>query len=381
MPKTSMPFIAALLWLFACGSPFAETSPIPDPPSVEARSYILTDFFSGRILAEHNADERLEPASLTKLMTAYLVFKELKAGKVKLEDEATVSEKAWRTGGSRTFIEVGSRVRIEDLLKGMIIQSGNDASVALAEHIAGDEATFANMMNQEAEALGMTNTHYVNSMGMPHEAHYSSARDIATLAMALIRNFPEYYAWYSEKEFTYNGITQNNRNRLLWQDDGVDGIKTGYTEAAGYCLATSAQRDGMRLVSVVMGTKSPRARTDITQTLLNYGFRFYETQRLYAAAEPLTKARIWKGGSVELNLGLAQDLYVTIPRGQSKELNAALELEPIIVAPIARGQPVGRVEVKLQDAVIVEQPLVSLADVPEGGLWRQLVDSAMLLFQ
>jgi D-alanyl-D-alanine carboxypeptidase (penicillin-binding protein 5/6) len=381
MPKISIPLLTAVLWLLGIGSPLADAPPLPAPPTLDAKSHILVDFFSGRILAENNADERLEPASLTKLMTAYLVFKELKAGHVKLEDEATVSEKAWRTGGSRTFIEVGKRVRLEDLLKGMIIQSGNDASVALAEHIAGDEATFANMMNQEAEALGMTNTHYVNSMGMPNEAHYSSARDIATLAVALIRNFPDYYAWYSQREFTYNGITQHNRNRLLWQGEGVDGIKTGYTEAAGYCLATSAQREGMRLVSVVMGTKSPRARTDITQALLNYGFRFYETQRLYAAAEPLTKARIWKGGSVELDLGLAQDLYVTIPRGQTKELNAALELEPIIVAPVTRGQPVGRVEVKLDDAVIAEQPLVSLADVPEGGLWRQLVDSAMLLFQ
>jgi D-alanyl-D-alanine carboxypeptidase (penicillin-binding protein 5/6) len=359
----------------------AEPMPIPAPPSVDARAYLLKDFHTGYVIVEKNADERVEPASLTKLMTAYLVFKELRAGHIALDDQVTVSEKAWRTKGSRMFIEVGTRVSVEELLKGMIIQSGNDASVALAEYVAGDEATFAIMMNREAKALGMTQTHYVNSMGMPHPDHYSSARDVATIASALIRDFPDFYVWYSQKEYTYGGITQHNRNRLLWRDDHVDGVKTGYTEAAGYCLASSAERDGMRLISVVLGTDGPRARVNISQTLLNYGFRFFDTRKLYRGGEPLTTTRIWKGAAAELGLGLARDLYVTIPRGHGEQLSAAVELDPQIFAPVEKGQSLGSVEVKLDDQVLTQAPLVALSQVPEGSIWRQLVDSALLLFQ
>ncbi|MGB0722929.1 MAG: D-alanyl-D-alanine carboxypeptidase family protein [Gammaproteobacteria bacterium] len=352
--------------------------PIPTPPELGARSYILLDFATGQVLAEQNADEPVEPASLTKLMTAYLVFEELSTGNLKLDDTLTVSERAWRMKGSRMFIEVNKQVRVDELLQGMIVQSGNDASVALAEMLAGTEETFANMMNRKAKELGMKNTHFMNSTGMPADNHMSTARDIALLSTALIREFPQYYAWYSQKEFEYNDINQMNRNKLLWRDDSVDGLKTGYTKAAGYCLASSALRDGMRLVSVVMGTKSSKARIAASQALLNYGFRFFGTHRLYGANESITNSRVWKGTAESLRLGLGRDMWITIPKGSYDDLDATVEMQPTIVAPISKGQVLGRVTVKLGDKVLAEQPLLSLDDVPEGNLWNRMRDGALL---
>lgn len=352
----------------------AATVPAPAPPSFDAKSYILLDFLSGEALAEHNPDERLAPASITKLMTAYVVFKALAEGQASLDDEVYVSEKAWRMEGSRMFIEVSKRVGLADLLKGMIIQSGNDACVALAEHLAGSEAMFATMMNAEAGALGLHNSHFVNVTGLPDPEHYMSARDIALLARALIRDFPDQYWHYSEKKYTYNNITQYNRNKLLWRDDSVDGLKTGYTESAGYCLVSSARRDDMRLISVVMGTKGPKARATDSEALLNYGFRFFETHKLYAAGEALIDPRVWMGESERVPLGLKTDLYVTIPRGQYDNLDARMELDSQITAPVHEGQTLGKVVVAFNGKDLAQSPMVAMQAVPEGGLWRQAVD-------
>lgn len=375
-----LPLLCTWTLSLAAPAPALAVEEGPAAPAIEATSYVLLDFYSGRVLAESNADKRLEPASLTKIMTAYVVFRELHAGNIQLSDPVTVSEKAWRTEGSRMFIEVNTQVTLEDLLKGMIVQSGNDASVALAEHVSGSESAFAELMNAHAERLGMKNSHFMNSMGLPHPEHYSSARDIALAARAVIAEFPDYYQWYSMREFTYNNITQNNRNRLLWQDPSVDGMKTGYTAAAGYCLVTSAKRDGMRLISVVMGAESPKARVKQSQALLNWGFRTYESHRLYAADAPLTEARIWKGDTGQVPLGLAQDLYVTIPRNKYAELSAVMRIPATIMAPVERGSELGSVQVKLGDAPIVQAAVVPLRDVPEGNLFERLLDDAMLVW-
>lgn len=352
--------------------------PVPAPPKIAASGYLLLDMNSGRVLAENNADARLEPASLTKIMTAYAVFRELREGNISLDDKVLVSEKAWKMPGSRMFIEVGKRVPVRELLKGMIIQSGNDASVALAEYIAGDEATFAKLMNQHAQRLGMDHSHFVNATGLPDPEHYTTPRDIAKVTAALIREFPDYYQLYHEKEFTYNGITQKNRNRLLWRDETVDGVKTGHTEAAGYCLVSSAKRDDMRLISVVMGTDSDQARARESQKLLNYGFRFFETHKLYPAGQPLTKARVWQGEKEQVDLGLAEDLFVTIPRRQYKSLKVRSEVTPRLMAPLAKGSKAGKLVVTLEGEPVAERPLVALQDDPEGGIWRQLTDSVLL---
>ncbi len=356
----------------------AIAAPVPAPPSVAATGHLLIDFDSGYVLAENNAEQRLEPASLTKIMTAYVVMKEIEAGQVTLQDQVLVSKKAWRTPGSRMFIEVGKKVSLEDLLKGMIIQSGNDASVALAEHIAGSEETFANLMNDHARRLGMVNTHFVNSTGLPADEHYTTPRDIAQVARATIREFPELYTWYATKEFTFNNIKQHNRNKLLWRDDAVDGVKTGHTEAAGYCLVASAKKDGMRLISVVMGTKSEDARARESQSLLNYGFRFYETHRLYGAGEKLTSTRVWKGSQEQLRLGLTRDLYITIPRGQYQNLNAGMQIEPQIIAPVSPGQPLGKLNISLDGESVVEESLVALDPIDEGGLVQTIKDTVLL---
>jgi len=356
----------------------AHAAPIPAPPSLAATGYLLIDMHSDRVLVEKNADQRLEPASLTKIMTAHVVFNELKKGNLQLSDMVSVSEKAWKTEGSRMFIEVNTRVSVEDLLKGLIIQSGNDAAVALAEHIAGSEDAFANMMNDQAARLGMRNTHFVNSTGLPDEYHYTTPRDIVKVTEALIREHPELYKLYAIKEFTYNNIRQHNRNNLLWRDESVDGVKTGHTEAAGYCLVSSAKREGMRLISVVMGTTSEKARIRESSALLNYGFRFYETHRLYGAGTALAKTRVWKGEQENLALGLAQDLFVTIPRRQYDKLQARTELQPLIHAPVSKGQALGEVVIELQDEEVARAPLVAMAEMPEGGIWRNLVDSVLL---
>ncbi len=369
----------ALFWLISLlALPLYAVTPLPSPPEVAASSYQLIDFHSGRVLAEKDADKRLEPASLTKILTAYTVFRELKQGNISLDDTVLISEKAWRTPGSRMFVEVGKRVKITDLIKGMIIQSGNDACVALAEHIAGSESTFAQLMNNHAKRLSMTNSHFVNSTGLPHEDHYTTAADIAKAAMATIREFPEYYLWYSQKSFVFNEIEQHNRNKLLWRDKSVDGMKTGHTEAAGYCLVASALRENMRLVTVVMGTKSEEARAQASQSLLNYGFRFYETHRLYAAGEVLNRVRVWKGSEEKLPLGLTADLNVTIPRHQYKNLDASMEIEPRIMAPVEAGQSLGEVRVTLDGEPISTASLVALKEIDEGNLWQQIKDSALL---
>lgn len=352
---------------------------IPASPKIAANSYLLQDFNSGKILAEKNADELLPPASLTKIMTVYVVFHELRNGHLTLDEMATISEKAWQTPGSRMFVEVNKQVKIEDLLKGVIIQSGNDASVALAEHVAGDESTFAALMNQHAQRLGMKNTHFNNSTGLPHPDHLTTARDLAILTRALIKEFPEYYQWDSEKEFTYNGITQQNRNKLLWRDESVDGVKTGHTEEAGYCLVASAQRDNMRLVSVVMGTASENARANETQSLLNYGFRFFETFLLYKGNEVLTETRVWKGSEKNLPLGLAEDFYVTIPRHHYNDLKAVMSTQKKISAPIKKGETVGSVNVALAGQTIAEKPLIALKPMEKGNVFRRILDEALLL--
>ena len=359
----------------------AQTRPVPAPPIIGATSYLLIDADSGRELASLKPDIPVPPASLTKIMTAYVVFHALKEGQVTLDDEVTVSEKAWRMQGSRMFIEVGKKVRVEDLLLGVIVQSGNDASVALAEHIAGSESVFAEMMNQYAQALGMTSTHFVNSTGWPDDNHYSTARDLATLAQAMIREFPDYYQWHSVKEFQWGDINQPNRNRLLWRDDSVDGLKTGHTEAAGYCLVASAERDGMRVVSSVLGTGSDKARIDGSAALINYGFRFFETHLLYRAGEEITRTRVWKSANENTRLGLVEDLYITVPRGRYGDLESVHNIPAVLMAPVSSGQPVAEIKVSLDGEDLVHEQLRALEDNPSGSFWQRTVDGVKLWFE
>ena len=359
----------------------AAPKPIPKAPDIAATSYILIDYSSGKVLAQKNPDKRVEPASITKLMTAYLVDKALQAGDIHLDDKVTISEKAWRMKGSKMFVEVGKEVPLQELIKGMIIQSGNDATVALAEHVAGSEKAFVEYMNHQAKLLGMSNTHFQNATGWPAKNHYSTARDIAKLSAAIIHDFPQSYQYYKVKEFTYNKIRQFNRNRLLWHDKSVDGLKTGHTEAAGYCLVSSAKKDNMRLISVVLGTKSDKARTQTSQTLLNYGFRFFESDKLYSANETLKKARVWYGEQDAVALGVGKDIVVTIARGRYKDLDASIEVDPKISAPVAKGQELGRLVVKLDGKVLVSEPLVAMSAVNDGGLVKKAMDSVRILFE
>tara|TARA_R110002096_G_scaffold416940_1_gene620350 strand:+ start:17793 stop:18917 length:1125 start_codon:yes stop_codon:yes gene_type:complete len=355
--------------------------PIPAAPDLEAKSYHMIDFHSGEVLASKNADLKLAPASMTKIMTALIVFREVNQGNLNLDEKVRISEKAWRTPGSRMFIEVNKFVTIDELLHGMLVQSGNDATVALAEHIAGDEATFSKLMNQVAQQLGMANSHFTNSSGLPDDKHYSSARDLAILTQALIKESPTLYKINAIKEYTYNGITQQNRNKLLWRDDSVDGVKTGHTEDAGYCLVSSAVRDDMRLISVVMGTDSIAARNNVNQALLNYGYRFYTTHLLYKSQQTLADARVWKGAQQQLPVGLAEDLYLTVPRNQYKHLDASLELLPQLTAPIKKNQTVGTAIIKLKSDTVATRPLVALQDIAEGSLMQVLKDKALLMFE
>ena len=354
--------------------------PTPAAPQLGARSYLLMDFHSGQVLVEHEADIRLEIASITKLMTSYVVFQELSSGNITLSNEVPVSENAWRTGGSRMFIEPDMKVTVEDLLRGVVIQSGNDASVALAEYLAGTDEAFAGIMNFYAAELGMVNTIYANSTGLPAPNQYSTARDVARLSIALIRDFPQYYGWYSEKEFSFNSIRQHNRNNLLWRDPAVDGLKTGYTEAAGYCLASSAKRDGMRLVSVVMSSASEQSRASESQSLLNYGFRFFETVQLYQAGQGLAQAQVWKGETAEVELGIAHDMFVTIPRGRYDDLDARLETQPELIAPLAAGAEVGRISVHLGDDLVASRALITLEEVVPAGFFGRAWDGMKLWF-
>lgn len=351
-------------------------------PEVEAKNYLLVDFQSGEELAGLNPGLRIEPASITKLMTAYIVYRDLDKGRVKLEDEVLISEKAWKMEGSRMFVELGKKIPFEKLLRGMIIQSGNDAAMALAEHIAGTESSFVERMNQTAAELGMKDTHYMNVTGWPAQNHYTTARDIVKLVHALITEFPERYKLYSEKEFSYNNIKQQNRNRLLFRDPTVDGLKTGHTESAGYCLVSSAKRDNMRLISVVLGTKSDEARANASQQLLEYGFRTFETHQLYNAGAVLAKVRVWKGDQTEVPAGVIDDLFVSIAKGRYDQLKGGMQLDKGIDAPIMRGDRLGTVIITDRELgkIVKETPLLALEDVAEGGWWRGMMDSIQKLF-
>jgi D-alanyl-D-alanine carboxypeptidase (penicillin-binding protein 5/6) len=362
----------------ASGESATKPVPVPNPPQVQARGYYLIDYVTGHVLAASNENERLEPASLTKLMTAYAVFHALKDGRIKLDDMVRVSPYARSQEGSRMFIEAGSSVSVEDLIQGMIVQSGNDATVALAEHVAGSEPVFVELMNQYAQQLGMVNTHFQNSPGMPGPEHYTTARDIALLAVALIREYPEYYKWYSQRDFTWNKIRQPNRNGLLDRDPSVDGLKTGHTESAGYCLVSSAKREDMRLVSVVMGSPSVRAREDASSALLNYGFNFYQTRKLYAAQQPLLQLPVWKGQSDDATLTVIEDVYATFPRGQESTLSVAADVNEPLIAPLDTATAVGKLRVSMGDTVVATYPLHVREEVPQGGFFGRLVDEVLL---
>jgi D-alanyl-D-alanine carboxypeptidase (penicillin-binding protein 5/6) len=382
MTRRLLTLVLAIAVLPAWGAGFD----VPPPPVIEAGAYILVDHDSGRVLASRNETQRMEPASITKLMTAYVVFRSIREKRIGLDDEAPISVVAWRSGGatsggSTTFLDVGSRVPVETLLKGMIIQSGNDASVALAEYVAGTEEAFADLMNRYAKEIGLNDSNFRNATGLPDPQHYTTAADIARLGSALIREFPEYYRWYSEKQFTYNGITQGNRNGLLYRDPTVDGMKTGYTASAGYCLVTSALRNGMRLVSVVLKTDSARARERASEALLAYGFRFYETRPLFTAGAPVQNVRVWKGEAEAVDVGVAESFAVTLPRGAGDNLQTEVEVRAPLLAPLGPEGPVGTIRVRLDDQVLAEAPLVPLAAVAEGSLWQQARDTVLLWFE
>ena len=338
------------------------------------------DASTGQVFAENNADTRLEPASLTKIMTAYTVFDAIHSGEKKLTDTALISEHAWRTGGSRTFLDLNTQVPVQTLILGMVIQSGNDASVALAEYVAGTEQAFTDLMNHHAEQLGMVNTHFEDATGLPIANHYSSARDLAILSKALIQRFPEEYKWFSTKEFTFHGIVQHNRDVLLNRDSAVDGIKTGFTDAAGYCLISSAKHGDMRLISVVLHAASPAARAREAQSLLDYGFRFWETHQVQVGQQSIATARVWKGAQPTFPVGVSDDLYVTVPRGLYKTVSTTFELQKHIIAPVTEGQIVGTAHMTLPEGKTQDYPLVALAEVAQGSWWRRLIDTILLWF-
>jgi D-alanyl-D-alanine carboxypeptidase (penicillin-binding protein 5/6) len=350
----------------------------PSAPNLNATGFIMMDGTSGRTLAEKNSNQRMPPASLTKLMTMYIVSSALKGGQIKLDDKVLISKKAWQTEGSRMFVKVGAEVPVRDLVQGVVVASGNDAAVALAEHIAGTEEGFAEIMNQQAKILGMKDSHFVDSTGLPNENHYSTAHDLALLTIAYIKNFPEDYSLYSEKWFTYNNIKQPNRNRLLWRYQYADGLKTGHTKEAGYCLVGSAKKDGMRLITVVLGEPNDSGRTEDSMRLMAYGFRFFETHKLYEASKPLVQARVWQGQNGEVPLGLTEDFYVTVPTGQYKKLQASMQLNSPIKAPIIKGETYGNLVIKINDQVIATKPLIALDGDIKGGLIRSVTDSVKL---
>jgi len=352
---------------------------IPTPPQVDARAYIVVDSRTDKVLAAKDAAARMEPASLTKLMTAYIVFQELAGGKLKLEDQVTVSEHAWRSEGSRTFIELGKPVSVQDLILGMIVQSGNDATIALAERVAGTEETFAQLMNTNAQRLGMVGSHFENSSGLPSPQHYTTARDMSLLANAIIRDFPQYYKWFSQREFIHNGIKQQNRNGLLDKDPTVDGLKTGHTDSAGFCLVTSSLRDGMRLVSVVLGSDSMKSRENASAALLNYGFTFYDTKLVIKAGTSLASARVWKGQTNSVDLGIKDDLYLTVPRGHA-DLKTSVDVTPKLIAPLLVDASLGSVRVLKGSETVATVPLHPLKPVAAGGWWRRLIDTIRLWF-
>ncbi|MDF2181719.1 D-alanyl-D-alanine carboxypeptidase family protein [Neptuniibacter sp. CAU 1671] len=372
-------FFLFLFSFFCLFSLSVQAALIPAEPQIAARAYLVMDADTGKVIAAKDERDPFPPASLTKMMTAYILEYELNKGNVSEEDLVLVSEKAWRTAGSRMFIREGTQVKLGDLIRGIVIQSGNDASVAVAEHIAGSESAFADLMNQHAKLLGMENSHFMNATGLPAEGHYASALDLAILAKAIIRKFPQHYSIYSEKYFTYNNIKQPNRNKLLWRDKTVDGLKTGHTEEAGYCLVASAERDGMRLITVVMGTSDEEARARESQKLLSYAFRYYRTHKLYDANKVLNTAKVWSGAQDQVNIGIDQPLFVTIPRGQTDKLEATMDINRVIKAPVEKGQVYGTVRVTLEGEPVAEVPLVALNSVNEGGLLKRIWH-AILLF-
>jgi len=367
-----------LLLAAAVVLPIAAVAQVPEAPTLPAKSYALLDYASGQLIASREPDLRVEPASITKVMTVYVVLDEIRQGRAKLDDPVLISEKAWRQGmdssESRMFIEVGKRVKLEDLLRGIIIQSGNDATVALAEHVAGSEEVFAALMNQYADKLGMKNSRFADASGMPNEGHYTTARDLAVLGRALIHEFPEAYKIFSEREFVFNGIKQQNRNLLLDLDPGADGIKTGHTEAAGYCLLSSSIRDGRRLVSALMGGAGTRERARDSKALLDYGFRFYETVQMFGAAKPVNSIRIWRGADNLLPIGTLEPLALALPRGSGAQLQFSQQIPAPVEAPITAGQGVGTLNISLGGKVIRSEPLVALTDIPEGSLWQRFLD-------
>lgn len=374
-------FRSLLFLLLLSLSVVASAQQIPTPPALAAKSWLLIEAASGQELAAQAPDQRLDPASLTKLMTAYLSFAALKQGTLKVDQPVPVSQKAWKTGGSRMFIQVGTQVKVEDLLKGMIVQSGNDACVALAEAIAGDEENFAQMMNREAQRLGMKGSSFRNSSGLPDPQHYTTARDLATLAGALIRDFPDEYAkYYSLKEFRYNNITQPNRNRLLWIDPTVDGLKTGHTEAAGYCLVSSAKRGPRRLLSVVLGAPSDSVRAQESLKLLNYGFQFYDAVQVYAKNEEVSTLKVWKGTASSVKLGFVNDLVIAVPKGFGPKIRTELVSQQPLIAPVAQGQVLGTLKVSLDGKPFADYPVLALDAVPSAGIIGRMVDTVRLWF-
>jgi len=378
---TSIVYFATFLAFFIfSASVQARQVIIPAPPQLAASAYILIDSDTGKVIVEKNSDKQLPPASMTKMMTSYIVSAEIERGTIKPDDLVDISVKAWKKGGSKMFIREGTRVAVKDLLRGVIIQSGNDASIALAEHIAGSEEAFADVMNQQAALLGMENTVFKNATGWPDSGHLTTARDLSTLGRALIRDFPEHYKLYSEKYFTYNGINQPNRNKLLFTDKTVDGIKTGHTEEAGYGLTSSSKKQDMRLIAVVMGTRSESSRASESQKLLSYGFRYYHTHQLYKKGDVVNTAVVWKGKSDATELGVLNDIYLTIPRGNEKHLIATVNMDKVIEAPITKGQELGNIVVTLDEDELLNIPVVALTAVEEAGIFSRMVDGVRLFF-
>ena len=385
MSPNLLPMFAVRLLLISVAglqsAVYAAQPIIPPAPNINATSYLLIDAASNKVLVEHNPHEQKAPASLTKIMTAYIAEQEIEAGRINEDDEVLISVNAWRTGGSKMFIREGTEVKVGDLMRGIIIQSGNDASIALAEHIAGSEDAFANMMNQQAAILGMQNTNFTNATGLPSREHYSSAWDLAVLTRDLIERYPAHYALYSERSYKFNDIDQPNRNKLLWRDKSVDGVKTGFTNAAGYCLVASAVRQGMRLISVVMGTDSDSARMRESQKLLSYGFRYFETQQLYDQGVALKEQEVFYGEVESLSLGVAEPVVVTFPRGYYKDIEVEFELPSLLEAPLAQGDEVGEMVLRLGDKTIYTAPLVALEQVPESGVFGRMSDFIYLFFR
>lgn len=382
--KFDRTLLASLLVIVSLMSPkvLANTPfVIPSPPNVAGTAHIVMDFDSGSVITSNQPDLPIEPASLTKIMTGFVVFSEIRNGRIQLDDQVTISHKAWRMPGSRMFIEVDTQVSVKDLIRGMVIQSGNDASVALAEYIARTEEDFAILMNKYAEQLGLNNTHFVNATGLPDPQHLTTVSDLARLTRALINEFPDFYSWYSERSFTFNGINQFNRNRLLWQDPTVDGLKTGHTSSAGYCLVSSAKRDDMRIISVIAGTNSANQRISETQRLINYAFRFFEAHKLYDANQRLQEARVFSGAKDLINLGVTEPVHITIPRGQYQNLAIEMIIPNKLQAPIAQGDALGSLQISFNGEVLAQPDLIALESVDKGSFFKRLFDSIKLFFK